>query len=104
MSAPTGNQFAAKAKRWTMAIEQAMSKMDESRVDGWTTMQKLAEALVTEAMTGDMTALKEIGDRLEGKPAQGVTISGDEQNPLVLLMQQITRSAILPAIDPPDGD
>ena len=79
-----GNNNAAKGKRWTTAIEQAMAKMDESRSDGWTTMQKLAETLVQEALGGDLPALKEIGDRLEGKPKQQVELSGDADSPLTV--------------------
>ena len=38
----------------------------------------IAEALFDKAMEGDLNAAKEIGDRLDGKPAQ--IISGDEDN------------------------
>jgi len=75
--APIGNQNAAKGKRWTLALEQAMAKMDESRIDGWTTMQLLAQRLVNEAMSGDIAALKEIGDRFEGKPKQQLDIEAN---------------------------
>ena len=33
----------------------------------------LAETLLTKCDEGDVTALKELGDRLEGKPAQAIT-------------------------------
>jgi hypothetical protein len=80
--APQGNQNAAKGKRWTLALEQAMAKMDESRVDGWTTMQLLAQQLVNEAMSGDIAALKEIGDRFEGKPKQQLEHTGVNDGPI----------------------
>jgi len=32
---------------------------------------------------GDLQAMKEINDRLDGRAAQSLTISGDEDNPLV---------------------
>ena len=36
-----------------------------------------ARRLVTKAMEGDVTALKEIGDRLDGKPTQAVDLGGE---------------------------
>ena len=35
-------------------------------------LETLANALLDKAAEGDMTALKELGDRLEGKPAQAI--------------------------------
>ena len=39
----------------------------------------IAEQLVTKAMDGDVQAIKEIGDRLDGRPVQGIQadIQGD---------------------------
>ncbi len=36
----------------------------------------LADKLVERALGGDITAMKEIGDRLDGKPAQSVELAG----------------------------
>ncbi len=36
----------------------------------------LADKLVERALEGDITAMKEIGDRLDGKPAQAVELGG----------------------------
>ncbi len=38
----------------------------------------VATAVVTSAMTGDIQAMKEIGDRLDGKPKQQTEISGPD--------------------------
>lgn len=75
MAAPIGNQHAAKAKRWTMAIERALEK--RSRVDQVEALDALAEKLLALADEGDLGALKELGDRLEGKSAQSLAIGGD---------------------------
>lgn len=45
-------------------------------------LRLLARRLVTEALNGDVTALKEIGDRLDGKPT--ATFANDEDHPLLL--------------------
>jgi hypothetical protein len=37
----------------------------------------LAERLVACAAAGDIAAIREIGDRLDGKPSRGVAIEGD---------------------------
>ena len=41
-------------------------------------LAKLADALVDRALDGDVAALREIGDRLDGKPTQGVELGGTE--------------------------
>lgn len=66
-----GNKNAAKAKVWTMAIERALA--ERSRKDQVDALDALAEKLLLACDTGDMTALKELGDRLEGRPAQALT-------------------------------
>jgi len=76
MSAPIGNQNAAKAKQWTAAIHRALAK--RSRVDAKEALDELAEILLTKAQEGEGWALKELGDRIEGKPHQ--TIGGEGEN------------------------
>lgn len=57
---------ATKGKLWRDAIRRAVQG-DSKKLD------KLARVLVQKAEEGDMMALKEIGDRLDGKPAQAIT-------------------------------
>jgi len=71
MSAPPGNQFAVKAKRWSLAIDKALE--NRCKGDGIKALENLAEKLLAACEQGDITALKELGDRLEGKPAQAIT-------------------------------
>jgi len=49
--------------------------------------------LIAKALEGDIAAIKEIGDRLEGKPAQ--VISGDADNPLTVI-NKIERVIVNP--------
>lgn len=79
MAAPKGNKNAAKAKVWTAAIERALDKRGTSRIKA---LDALAEKLLVLADSGDLAALKELGDRLEGKPAQAIT--GPEGRELVV--------------------
>jgi hypothetical protein len=79
MGAPTGNKNAAKAKIWHAAIMRALEKRDQSRADGIKEIDALADKLLTLVAAGDLAALKEFGDRLDGKPAQALV--GDDDLP-----------------------
>lgn len=88
MAAPLGNQNAAKAKRWEAAILRAIEAWPE-KPDS-TDCSKLIIGLNEAAHQfvkgvyerGDLGFFKEFGDRMDGKSAQSVTLSGDEDNPL----------------------
>lgn len=51
----------------------------------------LAHKLVLKALDGDVPALKEIGDRLDGRPAQSL-LNDDESGPLKMEITWATRS------------
>jgi hypothetical protein len=78
MAAAIGNQYAAKAKQWQMAIERALETRGAG--DRRAALDELADKLLEKAAEGDLTALKELGDRLDGKPTQ--IVGGDPAAPL----------------------
>jgi len=79
--APKGNKNAATTKRpWAEAIARALEL--HRPVDQRVHLDALAKSLVAEAMSGDISALREIGDRLDGKPKQQMELSQDPENPL----------------------
>lgn len=82
MAAPLGNQNGAKAKVWSAAIQRALDRRTpaDERIKA---IDELADQLLDKCYTGDLSALQELGNRLEGKPAQSVTVGGDADNPLV---------------------
>lgn len=82
MAAPKGNQYGANRARWRNAIEKALENRCKS--DGQKALVAIAEQLIDKAMEGDMQALKELGDRMDGRPAQAVNIGGQEDNPIVI--------------------
>ena len=49
----------------------------------------IAEKLVELAMAGDMQAIKEFGDRVDGKAPQAVSLGGDPDNPLVQRIERV---------------
>lgn len=44
----------------------------------------IANNLVRSAMDGDIQAIKEVGDRIDGKPKQAIAHSGDDENPVAV--------------------
>lgn len=77
MGAPVGNSNAAKAKVWSAAIQRALEARG-SRLEQKNALDDLAAVLLDKAAEGDMSALKELGDRLDGKPAQALTVANPE--------------------------
>ena len=74
MAAPIGNTNAVKGRRWANAIDAALKK--RSKAEGQKALVALAEELLKKCEDGDMAALKELGDRIDGKVAQSVALSG----------------------------
>ena len=64
--APEGNKNATKNRPWAEAINRALLAQDGKA------LRELAERLIERAKNGDVTALKEIGDRMDGKAAQAI--------------------------------
>ena len=83
MGAPIGNNNAAKAKKWTAAIERALERRAKVSLR---TMQEelddLAEKFLQAVEQGDIAAWKELGDRMEGKPAQALAVTGEDGGPV----------------------
>ncbi len=80
--APPKNQNAAKAKVWRAAIDRALERRSGSRTDGIKEIDALAEKLLDLVAAGDLPALKEFGDRLDGKPAQAIIGGDEDDNPI----------------------
>ena len=64
MAAPKGNKNAAKAKIWSDALRKQLVQGKD--------LPKIAKALIAKACDGDIQAIKEIGDRLDGKAIQSI--------------------------------
>jgi hypothetical protein len=77
MGAPTGNQNAARAKVWRSAIERALERRKPLR-ERLKAIDDLADALLDKALTGDLAALQEFGNRMDGKPAQSLHVTSED--------------------------
>ncbi len=61
-----------KNKLWRDVINRAILADDGKK------LRSLAEALIDKALTGDVAALRELGDRLDGKAVQEIEASEDK--------------------------
>jgi hypothetical protein len=85
LAAPLGNQNAARAKKWREAIMRALARKSGSVEAGLdAAADKLAIMAIDQA---DKWALEEIGNRLDGKPAQAIV--GDDDLPPVRTVTRI---------------
>ena len=77
VGAPTGNTNSKADNRlWRNTINRAIAQGDPDR------LRKIAEALLDKAAEGDVSALRELGDRLDGKPTQQVVMTGPDDGPI----------------------
>lgn len=66
-------------KLWTDAIRVAVKReVDDGKGNVRVALNVLAEKLVEEAAKGNIPAMQEIGNRLEGKPSQAIQHSTAE--------------------------
>lgn len=66
----------------------------EATPEGGTRLRAVADALVLKAMSGDVQAIKEVADRLDGKVPQGLIGGGEDDPPLTI--QTIERKIVDP--------
>lgn len=64
------------ANMLNIAIKEAIEGTDKTK------LRVVADALVDKAMSGDVQAIKEVADRLDGKVPQGVIGGEDGDNPI----------------------
>ena len=73
-------------ERWVVtrlgARETVCARCGHAEDDTGQALDKIAERVVQSALAGDQFAIAEIGNRLDGKAPQGLTLSGDADNPL----------------------
>jgi hypothetical protein len=76
--APVGNQNGKKGKLFYDALRIALLQEDSKR------LRNITDKLVKAAENGDAWAVKEIMDRMDGKPVQATEISGTDGAPMDL--------------------
>jgi hypothetical protein len=89
MAGTIGNKNSSKNNRlWADTIRRAVVQSDAER------LRRIAEAMLTKAEEGDMTAIKEMGDRLDGKPQQQIVGAGEDGEHVITLIE---RTIVRPA-------
>ncbi len=82
--APEGNQNAKKNRPWAEAVNRALLADDGKK------LRLLADKLIDRALEGDVTALKEIGDRMDGRAAQAIV--GADGGPVIVEVVRFANS------------
>ena len=54
-------------------------------------LRRVADALISKALTGDVAAIKEVADRLDGKVPQAM-VGDDEHPPIGMIITGVPRS------------
>ena len=81
------------ANMLNIAIKEAIDGTDVTR------LRAVADALVLKGMAGDVAAIKEIADRLDGKVPQGIIGGDDDDNPIKGTLELIQRVIVDNATD-----
>lgn len=81
-------------KIWADAVRRAVMRRMEDEEGKPQKIERLADRLVDAGLAGDSTALKEIGDRLDGKPRQQVDLgAGDDGDGIAKITLEIVRAS-----------
>lgn len=84
MAGTEGNENSSLNNRlWANTIRRALVQ-DPNR------LRRIAEAMLDAAEEGNLAAIKEMGDRLDGKVPQAIT--GPDGGPAVILAQWLEKS------------
>jgi len=101
MAAPLGNQYATNARLWAQAIRKALLK--RSKTDQLEALDELADKLIQLCHMGDLGALKELGDRLDGRPSQQIIATDEEGRSLAVALISYNPAPVHPeALPAPD--
>jgi hypothetical protein len=88
-----GNENSGTRKTKEMRDALRLALRDDVDAPVRNKMDAIVRAHVTKALEGDMAAIKEIYDRIDGKVPQGV-VGGDEGDNPISLIHEIKRTII----------
>ena len=84
-------------------FKDALRKAIDAAGDDGEALRSVATALLAKAQEGDVQAIKEVADRLDGKVAQGIIGGDDDDNP-VRVVSRIERVIVDADIEDTDGE
>lgn len=102
--APKGNTNGTTGGDGRRALEMALdnygSDNPKKAIGRISTLMLMWQPIIEKAMgEGDLSAMKEINDRLDGRPAQAISIGGDVENPLSVIIAEISGKTLGPSSD-----
>ena len=85
---PNINRKGAPPKEWSWA-GLIRKQMEATGLDGREVREAVTASLVAKALEGDVNAMKEIGNRLDGMPKQSndITSNGESLNGLITVIK-----------------
>ena len=86
-----GNTVSADGRRWHQAIKQAALKRHGRSKQ--TMLEAAADTLVQMAVDGDIGALKEVGNRLDGMAHQSVSVDNTGNNRSITVQLSFVKPA-----------
>lgn len=97
MPAPRGNRNAANGTEWRDAIRRTLREYENpaQKVERGEALSRIAYKIIESAIDGDQQAIKEIGERLDGKAKQLI----DANINFLDRLTEAEQSALLAAID-----
>ena len=80
--APEGNRNAEHAKPWADALRKAVLQYEdkEAGIGRGDALRMLALNVFKQALAGDSASVREVGDRLDGKPRQQIEADNSNSN------------------------
>src|SRR5262249_28696589 len=90
LSRPPRGQQRDKPYREALRMELAAAG------DNLKKLREIARAHIEKAAAGDMQAIKELADRLDGRPAQILEHSGPDSGPISRIVQEIVHVNVSP--------
>jgi hypothetical protein len=87
--APVGNQNAARGKLWRAAIERALERRKPAN-ERIKAIDELADRLLSACYKGDLSALQELGNRLDGRPVSILCDSVEGQESVLLRVEFVS--------------
>lgn len=90
---PKASSGAYAIKPFRDALRVAAKREIDDDAKGKTKLDKIAAMLIEVALSGDVSAAKEVGDRLDGRVPQAVVGGGEEDNAIKVL-HEIRRTIV----------
>lgn len=88
-----------KGKPWADAIRRALARREQT---GGAGLNQLADKLIDAAVEGDMVAMREVADRLDGKPMQ--SIDAEFRGSLTSVIEALPMHNLRQIEDKPEPD